>query len=235
MRISTGRIFIGAISIVALATSLTNLATEVWAMSGSYIATAFEKGEIGPAMSPRELARSDTAIAFAGCRPQLYRQAMTLRLAYLDSAISDPANASSAGELTEAADAIGRALRCNPYDGNLWLRAASLELVRTGNLGRSVEFLDMSRKLAPSEGWIIRARLPVARSLATSNPRAQQILRDDFIALATSKWSRDAAAFYLRSDSESRLALDGVIKETPETAMHPFRTWLRRLQDHHKS
>jgi hypothetical protein len=235
MKTSKGRLLIGALSFVTLGLGLVNLGNEIWTMSSGYIVAAIEDDEIGPVIVPYDLARSRSALAIAGCKPDLYRRTVTLQLARLDAVVADAAAVSPRTELDDADRLLQQALSCNPYDGNLWLRSASLELVRTGNLRRAVEFLRMSQLFAPSEAWIIRARLPVASALTLSKSGTEQILKDDFKALATSKWSRDAANFYLQVPAATRTTLDQVIGELSPEAAHPFKTWLHRLQGHRKS
>jgi hypothetical protein len=232
---STGRLLIGALSLFTFGVGLINLGNEIWTMGSGYIVAAIEGDEIGPVAVPYDLSRSRAALAVAGCRPELYRRTVTLQLARLDAVVADPAVVSPRAELDEANRLLQQALSCNPYDGNLWLRSASLELVRTGDLRRAVEFLRMSQLFAPSEAWIIRARLPVASALMLSKSGTDEILKDDFKALATSKWSRDAANFYLQAPEPTRTALDQFIGELSPEAAHPFKTWLRRLQGQHKS
>lgn len=101
----------------------------------------------------------------ASCDRSNLRALATAQLNDFDMALvaADPIRADRAAVGAEAA--IRKALACAPLDGNLWLRLATLDTARRGPSSNTIAFLRLSHWTAPSEGWIVRARVNFASRL----------------------------------------------------------------------
>jgi hypothetical protein len=93
---------------------------------------------------------------FGLCRPRRLRSIAIVKLSIFErAAIQNSTDASSLEH--EARGAIRAALACAPKDGFLWLTMFNLDAYEQP-LTPHFEYLDLSRKIAPNEGWIIVRR-----------------------------------------------------------------------------
>jgi hypothetical protein len=109
-------------------------------------------------VNPEQLRRLfDARRAMASCARESVRSGASVELFALDAAAMQGDLADE--DLREADQLLRQALRCFPTDGNLWLRLAMIDVVRTGTFQRAAEMVTQSAMVSPSEGWILRARL----------------------------------------------------------------------------
>lgn len=114
------------------------------------------------------------------CDVRFRRARLTIELARLDLAVAegDFTNLDLARE--RAMKAARRVIECAPLDGNAWLRYAMVETAAGGLTPAVREKFATADRLAPYEGWVIRARLPFYADLASRGIEgfAEPALRD---------------------------------------------------------
>jgi hypothetical protein len=148
------------------------------------------------------------------------RALATVRLKELDQAFvaADPLRSDRAYEGAEAA--IRKSLSCAPLDGSLWLRLATLDTSRRGPSSATIQFLKFSHWTAPSEGWIVRARVDFAsRLFGAGFEGVQAELRSDIRTLVSFDTPNNIADMYLIS---------------PEAVRPIYRDWIDLLPEGRK-
>ncbi len=151
------------------------------------------------------------------CGNSFTRSRVTVSLAMVEAATEadDAAAADSARQI--ALQSIEQRLRCNPLDGNAWLRRAIVESRGEDGLARAVDDLRMSYKTAPSEGWIVEPRLAFATDLVLSGVTS---FETDYLAdlgrfAAFEPGSRVADAF-VETSRPVRARLRAIIDKLPD-------------------
>jgi hypothetical protein len=152
------------------------------------------------------------------CGDAFTRASLTVNLAALETARAETNLPLTDAALASAIGAAGRRLRCNPLDGNAWLREAMLEARAGGVSPAIVAALQLSYWTAPSEAWILGPRLVFATNLVAAGvsgfePEYQADLRR-FAAFAAAE---RVAAAYVDGAPALRGPLQPLIATQPET------------------
>ena len=214
-----------------LVATVMSLGLAIWALNGfmahtasatvRMLAKAIEDGGQPKLDVLDQLHENDTSDRIlARCDSTDLRALAAVRLREIDLAYvtADPARADRAGAAAEGA--IRKALSCGPLDGNLWLRLASLQTARFGPSPEALEFLRLSHWIAPSEGWILRARVDFAsRLLGAGLKSTESELRSDIRTLVS-------------FDSNSNIA--DMFMTAPEAARAIYREWIQLLPEERK-
>lgn len=208
----------GVIGIIAprLVATAVALALAIWAASGFVarqqsamvrsLAEAIEEGS-QPRLDVLDQLHDDRASAgiLARCNIEDLRALASVNMKETDLAyeIADPPRADRAGDAADRA--IRKALSCGPLDGNLWLRLVMLQTARSGVLPTAFEYLRLSYWTAPSEGWIVRARVDFAsRLLGAGVKDVEPDLRSDIRTLVNFDTNNNIAAMFLAAPEPAR-------------------------------
>lgn len=166
------------------------------------------------------------------CDTSELRALVTVRLKELDLAFAtaDPIRADRAYEGAETA--IRKSLSCAPLDGNLWLRLAMLETARRGASPRAKDFLSISRWAAPSEGWIVRARVYfTSRSFAAGMTEVESELRADLRTLVNRDAPTRVAEMFMTAPAQVQPLYQEWIDLLPDPRREMLNQTLERYRD----
>ncbi len=153
----------------------------------------------------------------AVCSRRGVRSVVSLTLAELDvayrggdaSARAATLATTRAATLADADLVLRDAIRCFPYDGNLWLRLAGVEFARVGATTRVEEMLALSASTAPSAAWIIAPRIVFASTLLeTGSAAARAILERDMRVFVARARYAEVGKLYLEIGDEPRQILE---------------------------
>lgn len=139
----------------------------------------------------RQLPIIESAERAALCRPAALRSAAIIRLRSVEIAASSADHADK--DLKSLGSAIRSSLSCLPADPFLWLVLYWVESTQNGIKPEYFNYLRMSYRLGPNEGWVISKRNPVAFANFALLPRdvATDAI-DEFLALIKSEFYRQA-------------------------------------------
>lgn len=125
------------------------------------------------------------------CRPTAVRSAAILRLRIFEDGFSAE-NASKLDALSQQLEnSIHLALSCAPADPFLWQVLFTLESTRNGFRPEYLEFVRMSYRLGPNEGWIMLKRCPAMLALFERLPPdlADEVV-DEFARITANGFTR---------------------------------------------
>jgi hypothetical protein len=100
----------------------------------------------------------------AGCEPHALHDSAVIRLRLMEDAYRPEQTAELDGRLNAVDKAIQRSLGCAPADPFLWLVLYSVKSAKGGFRSEYLNYISMSYRLGPREGWIAvqRNRLVMA-------------------------------------------------------------------------
>ena len=157
------------------------------------------------------------------------RALATVRLKELDLSfvVADPLRADRAYE--GAGAAIRKSLSCAPLDGRFWLRMAILDTAQRGPSSTTFEYVRLSHWTAPSEGWIVRARVDFAgRLFGVGLKDVEPELRSDIRTLVNFDSVRNITDMYLAAPESVRLIYREWIEVLPEAQKKSVTTAVER-------
>ncbi len=128
------------------------------------------------------------------CRPASLRSAAVIRLRITEAAIKEGGGPNVDRMLDELILAIRNSLKCAPADSFLWLVLYWAESTRSGFEPRYLDYLRLSYKLGPYEGWVAlkRSQFALARFDQLSPALREQVL-SEFAKLVNSGFYHEAA------------------------------------------
>jgi len=140
-----------------------------------------------------QFAREVSASHSVVCRNDFRRAATAIALADLSAALDEEGRRS---RLESAISAIKQQLGCSPRDGNAWLLLAVVT-EPTGRRNAIYDYLNLSQRYAPLEGWIIGRRIRFVCSLVGPDVGgALDNVRRDFRALLSDRQFEAAGDLY---------------------------------------
>jgi hypothetical protein len=202
------------------------------------LVTALGRGERGFALSLENGARpawsvfeaidrtGEVGARTASCNRDLLRSTVSIRLAMFDTISGEGQDAARAGAGENADAALRALLRCDPADGNAWLRLAIVDANMRGAGGFDSRLIDASRWAAPGEGWILRPRLGFEAQLLAAG--LSQIGNDfgiDARSLAEAAEAGEIVALYTSVGSQAQAIIDeqvGLLPEDRQAALRPM-------------
>jgi hypothetical protein len=110
------------------------------------------KSDVLAAMMPQV----DAAERSEPCSPAVMHSAAVIRTRMAEQAVVDGEDIDT--QLNALRDSIRRSLACSPADPFLWVVLYWVEINRNGFQPRYLEYLRLSYKLGPNEGWIALKR-----------------------------------------------------------------------------
>jgi hypothetical protein len=142
-------------------------------------------------------------------------------------AAADPIRTDRAAEGTEIA--IRKSLQCSPLDGGMWLRLATLDVLRRGPSPRTAEFIKLSYLTAPNEGWVVRSRVDLSSRLFDAGFSAvEQELRADIRTMVNFDENRHIADMFVAAPETVRAIYREWVVLLPEARRQALRASLQR-------
>jgi hypothetical protein len=153
----------------------------------------------------------------ADCGNSFTRASITVTLAALDAAIEQNDVALIDAAEQNALRAAEHRLRCNPLDGNAWLRAAAVNMRGEGPVASVVDELRLSYWSAPSESWIIEPRLAFATNLTMAGVTGfENEYLGDLRRFASYEPTNLVASSYVDTPPQIRARLHPLIDAQPD-------------------
>ena len=178
------------------------------------------------------LTRQLTAVArissAAYCHPGALRSATIIRVRMMEMAVN--ANEHKSDENLKSLDgAIRSSLSCSPADPFLWLVLYSLKERENGYRPEDVEYLRMSYRLGPREGWIAVKRNRLAFSEIQRLPAdLSDAAINEFVGLVGSGFSEQAAEIFIGPAWRMRRTILSRLKDVPHRYREQFSNALQR-------
>jgi hypothetical protein len=128
------------------------------------------------------------------CQPASIRSAAIVRLRLFDEAFSAGDRRLLDEYMNALENSVRLALRCSPSDAFLWLTLYRVETVRVGFTSNCLNYLAMSYRLGPNEGWVALKRNVLAFSIYQQLPvDLQEASVNEFVGLVRSGFERETA------------------------------------------
>jgi hypothetical protein len=129
------------------------------------------------------------------CRPEAMHSAAVIRLRLAEQALADGERTAIDGRLSALDDSIHRSLACSPADPFLWVVLYWVESTRNGFQPEYLEYLRLSYRLGPNEGWIALKRNRFALALFDRLPTdISERAVSEFVGLLNTGFYPEAAA-----------------------------------------
>jgi hypothetical protein len=169
-----------------------------------------------------EAERASSASAF--CDPARVHDAVILRLATLQQAITISDQSYLGAAYGRLYDATRAALGCSPADGFAWLTLFWLEVSKHGYQPQYGQYLRLSYKLAPYEGWIAlwRSKLAIAILDQLPDDLAAQALREFSALVETERLYPESLEIFASAPSTIQTRLAEQLKTAKPTARQVF-------------
>jgi hypothetical protein len=162
------------------------------------------------------------------CRPAGVRSAAIIRTRMAEQAIIDADNIDA--QLSTLGDSIRGSLACSPTDPFLWAVLYWAEITQKGFQPRYLQYLRLSYRLGPNEGWIGLKRnglsLAVFRQLP---PDIAEMAIEEFVNLLDSGFVDQMAAIITGSGWNERDLILPRLKQVTERNREAFAKTLYRL------
>jgi hypothetical protein len=151
------------------------------------------------------------------CGDTLTRARLTITLAALEAATKGSDLASIDAAKNNAIETSKHRLTCNPVDGNAWLRYAMVSVQASGPAPAAIDALQLSYWSAPSESWVMEARLPFATQLYLADAKGFETeYLDDLRRFVKYEPAGQVAATYVATAPRIRALLHPLIAVEPE-------------------
>jgi hypothetical protein len=128
------------------------------------------------------------------CQPAAVRGAAIVRLRLFEEAFSAGERQLLDEYMNSLDNSVRLGLRCSPSDAFLWLALYRVESVRNGFTGHYLNYLRMSYRLGPNEGWVALKRNAYAFSIYQQlSPDLRDATINEFVGLVRSGFDRETA------------------------------------------
>jgi len=133
----------------------------------------------------------------AYCRPSALRSAAIVRLRLAEQAVASGDRQLVDAQMTSAHDSIRNALSCSPADPFLWLALFGVESTQRGFSAEQLEYIRMSYRLGPHEGWVALRRNHISFALFEQLPsNLAEAAIGEFVALLEAGLYRQAVEIF---------------------------------------
>lgn len=157
------------------------------------------------------------------CRPAARQAAAIIRLRLAEDAMAAGEQDRVDGALTSLREAIRRSIGCSPADPFLWVVLFWVENTVDGFEPGHMQYLRMSYRLGPNEGWIALKRSPLALALFDRlPPDLADMAVMEFANLLNSRFDREAVAIFTGPGWRARNRLLAGLKNVSEIARESF-------------
>jgi hypothetical protein len=164
------------------------------------------------------------------CRPSSLRSAGIIRLRLSEEALKTEDRVQIEKSLDEIVGSVRKSLKCAPSDSFLWLVLFWAETLRNGFNSRYLNYLRLSYRLGPYEGWIALKRSQFSLSLFEQLPSdiAKQSVAE-FVGLVNSEFYHEAAELLTGPGWRLREKLLPALANIPERNRVAFSNEVYRL------
>lgn len=164
----------------------------------------------------------------SGCEPRALRSSAIILLRIMEDGLRPEQIALLDGRIDAVDKAIRRSLECSPADPFLWLVLYSVESARNGFRDQYLNYVSMSYKLGPREGWIAVQRNRVVMAIFPAlPPDLAELAVSEFVELVSSRLYGPAADVLLGPGWEIRDQLLLRLARVPEREKREFAAELR--------
>ncbi len=166
----------------------------------------------------------------ADCGNAFTRASLTVTLAALDAASKENDVTSIEAAERAALHAAEHRLRCDPLDGNAWLRTALVNMREKAPVASVVDELRLSYWAAPSESWIIEPRLAFATDLTLAGVTGFETeYIGDLRRFVSYEPTKVVASSYVNTPPQIRGRLHPLIDAQPDSRKTAIRAEIDRL------
>jgi hypothetical protein len=128
------------------------------------------------------------------CRPAALRSAAIGRLRMAEPDIASRHGPEASAAVRAVRNSIVKALSCSPADGFLWLALFWIDSGAQGVKPKELEYLKLSYRVSPNEGWIALKRSYLAFSAFQDlTPDLQESALAEFVGLIKSGYYQEGA------------------------------------------
>jgi hypothetical protein len=164
----------------------------------------------------------------AGCEPHALHDSAIIKLRLMEDAYRPEQIAELDGRLDAVDKAIQRSLGCSPADPFLWLVLYSVKSARGGFRNEYLNYISMSYKLGPREGWIAVQRDRVVMAIfPLLPPDLAELAVKEFATLVANRLYEASADILLGPGWNIRDRLLSQLAEVPERERTEFAQLLR--------
>jgi hypothetical protein len=154
--------------------------------------TAFRPDALLPLLPAVEEAEQS-----AYCRPEALRSAAIIRMRLAEDAMAAGERDAIDERLGALQDTVRRSLACAPSDSFMWMTLAWLDGARQGFRPEQLQYLALSYRLGPDEGWVAARRNRFALSMfARLPPDLADAAVTEFAHMVQSRIYEDTLAIF---------------------------------------
>ena len=164
----------------------------------------------------------------AGCEPHALHDAAVIKLRLMEDAYAPERVTELSARLDAVDKAIQRSLGCSPADPFLWLVLYSVKSAKGGFRSEYLDYISMSYRLGPREGWIAVQRDRLAMAIfPLLPPDLADLAVKEFATLVTNSLYDPSADILLGPGWNVRDRLLSQLAEVPERQRIEFAQLLR--------
>jgi len=163
------------------------------------------------------------------CRPVAVESGATIRLRLLEDAIASGERTRIDTFYEDLRTSVVQSLACAPANPFLWLVLFSVETAQSGFSSHQLDYLRMSYRLGPNEGWVARKRSRIGLGLFELLPlkTANAAVRD-FVGLVDSGFLDDAVEIFIGPARQLHQRLSPALLQVSERNRQLFANALYR-------
>lgn len=163
------------------------------------------------------------------CRPSVLRGAAQIRLRLAEISPRGAAASGIENWRVKFADSVRASLSCTPSDPFLWLVLYWGENNRTGFRSNYTDYLRMSYRLGPNEGWMMLKRNPLSLAVFEELPDdlAEKAIAEFAKIVSAVGAKKEAAAIFLGAGPRVRERILPVLTTVPTRHRQAFADALR--------
>lgn len=163
------------------------------------------------------------------CRPGSLQSAAVIHLRLVERAMETSSQQAAGSALDQLISSVRKSLECAPSDSFLWFVLYWAETARNGVNPSYLDFLRLSYKYGPNEGWIALKRSPYALAVFEQLPAATagQVVAE-FAGLVNSGFHNEAAKILLGASKHIQSRLLQSLASLPERQRVDFANEIHR-------
>ena len=157
------------------------------------------------------------------CRPAALRAAAIVRVRVAEQAVTNSDSTLIDAQLTALNDSIRRSLACSPADPFLWVVLYWVESTRNGFRPAYLQYLRLSYRLGPNEGWVAIKRNSLSLAVFEQlPPELAEMALAEFASLLDSGFYEDTVAILIGPGWHVRDRLLPRLKQVAERHRQAF-------------
>ena len=225
------RALVGIFGILAVAWGLTTLPIFWQQASLEHIAHRIIAGEPYKIQALHQQIATIEAVENAAiCRPVALWSAAIIRLRIVEESILERSGSAAVAPQMQSLDhSIRRSLSCSPAEPFLWLILYWVETTQSGFQSKYTDYLKMSYRLGPNEGWVMLKRNPfVFAHFDRLPPALVAAVVDEFITILDNELYQQAIATFVGPAWQAR---NVILPRLGALPLRVRRTFAKALRD----